>query len=734
MVSVAFAVLALVLGLAVLTGCSRADDLELRDWRAGIAGVESPVALPVHLEAPRTASHYTLRTTATLPPSLRGRQLRFIFPYLPGITELYVADLTEPLREEGGAAATAGYRGAYGAHEWLIPKSATTGETLELRLVVAHSWLQSTWIDSVPRLGLAATPDTAFDVQRGVTELTATFALSTMVPIGFSYLLLFLLDRRRVANGWFSLQALTGTYLPLFVLGSTQRFLGTWDTCILAITQALAPYAGLRFTYATFGLGKPPRVLSVLIGASCVGALVFSGPFDGLPLAFVVILSISATLGFHIYTLLKLTRRTPAPPNARLLLVGWFAVMSSVVFEGPVFLGLGAPIGGARLGCVGLVSIAICQTIVLVRDYALSLRNADELNKALRAQVDELETRQRENEVLNDELRRQVAERSEKLSTTLARVSRMAGAPVLAANAIVDGRFRVARALGSGGMGSVYEVERVIDGRVFALKVMEGAPQLIRMARFAREGQLGARIMHRNVVGIVDVQVSPGGYLYLVMEMVKGRSLAAYKDRYGDVRWALEILAQVCEGLAAIHAGGIVHRDLKPSNILVESATGTVRITDFGISRQARATESAADLESSMAEDTTVPPQRRADLAVLEDAQLAAATHEGTSDLTQAGAFLGTPLWAAPETVSCATNVGRAADIWGVGLLAVLLLTGTSPRGARDKTLAGVVSPALASLVASTFEDDPNARPTGERLAAAFRNELSCTSFQEKAS
>jgi hypothetical protein len=729
----AFVVLVLV--AIGLTGCARSPGIELREWTANIEGREARVFLPAHVDAPPHATVYTLRTKAPLAPSLRGRPLRFTVPYLPGVTELYVGDLAEPLREEGGPSVTLGYRGASGAHEWLIPRTATTHETLELRLVVTHGWRQSSWVDSVPRLAVADSPDPAFDAQRGVTELSATFALSTMIPIGFAYLLLYLLDRRRVANGWFALQALTGSFLPIFVLGTTQRVFGTWDEAILAGSQAIAPYAGLRFTYATFGLGKPPKFLAMLVWISCAAAFVFSSPFDTLANAAVTVTAITITLVFHLYRLLGLVRQRPVPPNVRILLVGWCAVGGSVVFEGPLFLGLGAPVGAARFGCVGLVTIAICQTMVLVRDHVLSLRRADELNRTLRAQVDELETRQRENAVLTDELRRQVAGRSEELSSTLARVSLAAGAPVLSPGEIVDERFEVVRALGSGGMGSVYEVVRLVDGRSFALKVMDGAPQPLRMARFAREGQLGARIVHRNVVGIVDVQVSERGYLYLVMEIVRGRSLAAHADRYRDVRWALSILAQICDGLAAIHAVGIVHRDLKPSNILVEGASGIVRITDFGISRKTRA--EAEDDESALDDESTAPPVKRADLALLQQANMGsddATTTEGTCDLTATGAIIGTPLWAAPEIARGTTNVGPATDIWGVGLIAHLLLTGARPRLARaaGSRLDPVVSEGLAMLLTRALADAPRLRPSAACLADAFRTEMA--SIQKRAS
>ena len=128
---------------------------------------------------------------------------------------------------------------------------------------------------------------------------------------------------------------------------------------------------------------------------------------------------------------------------------------------------------------------------------------------------------------------------------------------------------------------------RLSDERRLALKVtrqLEGTP----LARLAREAQIASHVTHPNVVGILDVDVDPSGFLYLVLEYVDGPTLRTLRERFADVAWAMSVLGQTADGLAALHAHGVVHRDLKPSNVMVEDAeteAPIVKLTDFGVSR-----------------------------------------------------------------------------------------------------------------------------------------------------
>src|SRR5205085_1673252 len=139
---------------------------------------------------------------------------------------------------------------------------------------------------------------------------------------------------------------------------------------------------------------------------------------------------------------------------------------------------------------------------------------------------------------------------------------------------VFDGRYRILSALGRGGMGVVYEVERVPDGRRLALKVVRHELTGRAAARFAREAEIGARVHHANLVSIVDVGIAAGSTPFLVMELLRGGSMEEQRARFGDVAWALPFVGQIASGLAALHAHQIVHRDLKPANVLLVAASG----------------------------------------------------------------------------------------------------------------------------------------------------------------
>src|SRR5205085_1585054 len=140
--------------------------------------------------------------------------------------------------------------------------------------------------------------------------------------------------------------------------------------------------------------------------------------------------------------------------------------------------------------------------------------------------IDALEAKNREIEVLNTELRRQVGTRSEQLADSLAKLGPVRTRPdSLKTGDIVDERYRVMRAIAAGGMGAVFEVERSSDNKRLALKVLSDSASGSALARFAREAQMVSQIDHPNVISIVDVGVSSAGQLFLVMELVSGVTL-----------------------------------------------------------------------------------------------------------------------------------------------------------------------------------------------------------------
>ncbi|MGE5181842.1 MAG: protein kinase domain-containing protein [Acidobacteriota bacterium] len=337
----------------------------------------------------------------------------------------------------------------------------------------------------------------------------------------------------------------------------------------------------------------------------------------------------------------------------------------------------------------------VLSTIFIGTMVAIAILSQARTKALLRRIAAEADARARDVEAANAELRRQVAERSRDLSVALARLASAPDGVRLAPGDVVDDRYRIVRRIGAGGMGEVYEIERLADGRRLALKTMTGAVHREALARFAREAQLAAELDAPNLVAAVDVGVTRAGTLFLVMELVAGASLAAVRDRYGDARWAVPILAQVARALAVMHGRGIVHRDLKPSNILLDGATA--KVSDFGIA------------------------------GLVGDAPFAA-----SPELTRTGALIGTPLYMAPELARGAREASAATDMFSFGVVAYELLAGQLPHAAPPvlERLAGRavpapaplanVEPELRALVERCLGEAPEARPTAELVAATL--------------
>jgi serine/threonine protein kinase len=318
------------------------------------------------------------------------------------------------------------------------------------------------------------------------------------------------------------------------------------------------------------------------------------------------------------------------------------------------------------------------------------------------------------------EVQRQVAERSRGLSEALARLSDAPRAPArLTLGDVVEERYKIVRAIGSGGMGQVHEVERISDGKRLALKTLTGVAHKEALARFAREAQVAAELQHPNVVAALDIGVTATGTLFIVMELVAGGSLAAARARYGEVKFALPVLRQIAAALSVMHARGIVHRDLKPANILLDGEQ--VKVADFG-------------------------------LAGLVDGAPLADTHEEggaiSPALTRTGAIMGTPLYMAPELVGGAREAGPGADVFSFGVVAYELLSRELPFASPPviERLSGralpvlkplaQARPELASLLTSLVDRclavAPAARPGAEALAEAL-DEVETTLRKQKA-
>lgn len=219
---------------------------------------------------------------------------------------------------------------------------------------------------------------------------------------------------------------------------------------------------------------------------------------------------------------------------------------------------------------------------------------------------------------------------------------------------LIGGRYRVHGLIGEGGMGAVYEAEDGRSGDRVAVKVLhpEHVAKKDAESRLRHEARVVSSLGHPNICAIYDVGVLDDGSPYLVMERLRGSSLAAWIERQGalDQSVLIDIMTQVLSALAMAHDRGVVHRDLKPDNIfLVTSPRGVAqaKLLDFGISK------------ASGIEDTAV-------------------------DLTRTGMVMGTPYYMAPEQARGDRDLDHRVDLWAVGVILYEALTGRRPFVARN--------------------------------------------------
>ncbi len=210
-------------------------------------------------------------------------------------------------------------------------------------------------------------------------------------------------------------------------------------------------------------------------------------------------------------------------------------------------------------------------------------------------------------------------------------------------------RYRIDAVLGRGGMGAVYEAEHLGTGERLAVKVLHSGGAARELARrFEREAKAMSLLAHPSIVEVLDFGALDDGGMFLVMELVRGVSLADLME-VGPVasRRVLGIVRQVLEALAHAHGIGVIHRDLKPENIMLvpddsgDPAGYRVKLLDFGIAK------------------------------VIGEA----ASEVGGETLTQAGITFGTPDYMSPEQALGQPVDGRA-DLYSAGVILFELLAG----------------------------------------------------------
>ncbi len=239
------------------------------------------------------------------------------------------------------------------------------------------------------------------------------------------------------------------------------------------------------------------------------------------------------------------------------------------------------------------------------------------------------------------------------------------------------GRYVIQREIGRGSMGAVYlgldpETSRSVAIKTLALsREFAGAALVEARARFFREAKMAGRLRHADIVTIFDAG-EDRQLAYIAMEFLAGHDLQGHTQthRLLPVAQVLHIAARVALALGHAHSQGVVHRDIKPANVMVDPASGAVKVTDFGIARVTDASR------------------------------------------TRTGIVLGTPSYMAPEQLAGDAVNGRA-DLYSLGVMLFQLLTGRLPHE----------SPSLATLMRQIAHDvAPDIRSVRAELSEPLAN------------
>ena len=277
---------------------------------------------------------------------------------------------------------------------------------------------------------------------------------------------------------------------------------------------------------------------------------------------------------------------------------------------------------------------------------------------------------------------------------------------------VFEGKYRLDERLGGGGMGTVYRATHLLIDRPVALKVLSQrfVGDQTAQQRFRREARAAGRMQHPNAVTVTDFGATDDGYLYIVMELLEGRTLrdlVAHEAPLDPAR-AVSLMLQACAAVGAAHAAGLIHRDLKPANIFIEqrpNLPAVVKVLDFGV------------------------------------AKFAVEEHEDDYDtLTQVGAIIGTPRYMSPEQCSGAAQLTPAADVYSLGIILYEMLTAVAPFNAdtplgialkqvseppvAPREVVGSIPVELERVVLHALQKEPSKRPSnGDEL----RRELHAT-------
>ena len=219
---------------------------------------------------------------------------------------------------------------------------------------------------------------------------------------------------------------------------------------------------------------------------------------------------------------------------------------------------------------------------------------------------------------------------------------------------ILNGKYRLVRQMGAGGMGAVYEAEEIPGSRRVAIKVIstgDEARDRDLVARFHREAKATMSIDTDHIVRVFETSNdAASGQPFMVMEYLVGEDLAQTFKRLGPLPpdTAVRIAAQACIGLDKAHAARVVHRDIKPANLFLaerEDRSLLVKVLDFGIAKIKMDQASITDSKS----------------------------------LTRTGSMVGSPLYMSPEQARGSKSIDHRADIWSMGVVLYQALSGRTP-------------------------------------------------------
>ncbi len=219
----------------------------------------------------------------------------------------------------------------------------------------------------------------------------------------------------------------------------------------------------------------------------------------------------------------------------------------------------------------------------------------------------------------------------------------------------IQGRYRVLKRLGAGGMGVVYLGEHSLIRRKVAIKTLHAMyatdPDVVN--RFHREALAATSIGNQHIVEVTDMGHLPGGAMFMVLEYLEGHDLGHCIEREGPqpLGRMVHILLQLCEALSAVHAQGIVHRDLKPDNVfLIKRGDNPdfVKVLDFGISKFKQGFD------------------------------------DSDAKMTATGAMLGTPFFMAPEQAQGVPDIDQRVDVYALGAILYSALSGHHPFEAEN--------------------------------------------------